>query len=98
MNSKKLVLGVLAGILAGAAVATLYAPSKGSATRKKIARKSDDFVGAVETKLNDLLERITDRFWSAKNKVDRITENGKHQLEETMSKAGETLTTAKRRI
>lgn len=98
MNSKKLILGVLAGILAGAVVGTLYAPSKGSATRKKIARKSDDYVDAVESKLNDLLEGFTNRFWSAKNKVERITENGKHQVEETMHKAGETLTAAKRKV
>ena len=41
MNSGKVVLGVLAGLAAGAALGILFAPDKGTATRKKISKKGE---------------------------------------------------------
>ncbi|MDZ4710665.1 MAG: YtxH domain-containing protein [Saprospiraceae bacterium] len=98
MNKVRLAFGVLAGVAIGAAIGTLYAPAKGSALRKKIAQKSDDYVGELETKYNDLMDRITNKFWSAKQNVARITENGKHKVEEGLSKAEEAVAVAKQKI
>lgn len=98
MNAVRLAFGVLAGVAIGAAIGTLYAPAKGSDIRKKIAKKSDDYVGELESKFNDLLDSITNKFWSAKHDVARITENGKRKVEEGLSKAEEAVEVAKRKI
>lgn len=98
MNAVRLAFGVLAGVAIGAAIGTLFAPAKGSDMRKKIAKKSDDYVGGLETKFNDVLGSITNKFWSAKHDVARVTENGKHMVEDGLSKAGEAVAMAKRKI
>ena len=53
MSSGKAMLGVLAGIAAGAALGILFAPGKGSNTRKNISRKTEDLVDAVNDKLEE---------------------------------------------
>jgi gas vesicle protein len=53
MSSGKALLGVFAGIAAGAALGILFAPGKGSNTRKNISRKTKDLVDAVNDKLEE---------------------------------------------
>lgn len=63
MSNEKAILAVLAGVATGAAFGVLFAPDKGSGTRKKISRKGRDLVDAlnnkVEQKFNELLSSIT---------------------------------------
>ncbi|MFZ6014344.1 MAG: YtxH domain-containing protein, partial [Bacteroidota bacterium] len=42
MNNGKAVLAVVAGVAAGVALGMLFAPDKGSDTRKKISKKGED--------------------------------------------------------
>ena len=53
MNSSKIVLGVLGGIAAGAIAGILFAPEKGSKTRKKILNKGKDFSDEMKGKFDD---------------------------------------------
>jgi gas vesicle protein len=62
MSSGKVLLGVLAGAAAGALAGILFAPAKGSKTRKRILKKGEDYSDAVKEKFNDLLEVITEKF------------------------------------
>ena len=58
MSSGKALLGVLAGIAAGASLGILFAPGKGSNTRKNISRKTEDLVDAVNDKLEEKFDEV----------------------------------------
>jgi len=62
MNSTKLVLGILGGVAAGALLGVLFAPEKGSKTRKKIVDKSKDFADDMKEKFEDLYSDVTDKY------------------------------------
>lgn len=62
MNSSKVVVGILGGVAAGALLGVLFAPEKGSKTRRKIVSKSNDFVVDVKDKFDDLYADVTDQY------------------------------------
>jgi gas vesicle protein len=72
MNSGKLILGVLGGVAAGALLGILFAPEKGSKTRKKIMDKANDGAYALKDKYDSLLESMNDKYeniWHAKEEL-----------------------------
>jgi gas vesicle protein len=70
MSSGKVLLGLLAGVAAGALLGVLFAPEKGSVTRKKIAKKSEDYAGELKDKFDEFLESINKKFESMKEEVE----------------------------
>jgi len=60
MTKGKALLGVLAGVAAGAALGILFAPDKGANTRKNIARKGEDLAGAINDKIEEKFDELTD--------------------------------------
>ena len=66
MSSSKLLTGILIGAAAGAVLGILFAPEKGSDTRKKIGKKSSDLKESLKTKFNDLVDGIADQIENAK--------------------------------
>ena len=63
MSSGKAFLGVLAGLAAGAVLGVLFAPEKGSNTRKKISRKTEDLMDEmndkIESRVNEVMNVVT---------------------------------------
>jgi gas vesicle protein len=55
MSRGKIILGVFAGLAAGALIGILFAPDKGMDTRKKIISKGEGYVDNLKEKVNDLL-------------------------------------------
>lgn len=80
MSSGKVLLGVFAGAAIGAALGILFAPDKGSETRRKIAEKSNEYADGLGDKLNEFFEAITEKFESIKEEALHITENGKQAI------------------
>jgi len=82
MSSGKLLLGVLAGVAVGATLGILFAPDKGSATRRKISAKGKDYADSLGEKFNEFVENITEKFESVKEEAVRLAEKGKTKTEE----------------
>lgn len=88
MSSGKVLLGVLAGVAVGATLGILFAPDKGTNTRRKISRKGDEYAQELEEKFNDFVEGLTDKFEDMKNEAARIVENGEHKVEKVLAEVG----------
>jgi gas vesicle protein len=60
MTKGKALLGVLAGVAAGAALGIIFAPDKGANTRKNLAKKGEDLAGAINDKIESKFEELLD--------------------------------------
>ena len=77
MSTGNVVLGTLAGIAIGAVAGILYAPEKGSKTRKQIMDKSDEYVDELKSKVDDFSDSLTNKFESTKKDAENLVEKGK---------------------
>jgi gas vesicle protein len=72
MSTGKVLLGLLAGVAAGALLGVLFAPDKGTVTRKKIARKSDEYADGLTEKFNEFLDTLSEKFDDVKDEVGKV--------------------------
>jgi gas vesicle protein len=77
MSSGKVLLGVLAGLAAGALLGVLFAPEKGSVTRKKISKKGEDYADSLKEKFNEFLDDMSEKFEKVKEDVSDFAEKEK---------------------
>lgn len=82
MSSGKVLLGIFAGVAAGAVLGILFAPDKGSNTRKKIMTKGGEYIEDLENKFNELMDRISEKLEMGKEEATQMIENGKSKMEE----------------
>ncbi|MBL0305236.1 MAG: YtxH domain-containing protein [Chitinophagaceae bacterium] len=87
MKSGKVFLGILAGLATGAALGILFAPDKGSATRKKISKKGEEYADEFGEKYNEFITGIKNKFVTAKEEAVQLAENGKAKAEEIAAAA-----------
>ena len=76
MSTTKILLGFLAGAAAGAIVGILFAPDKGSETRRKIADESNDLADNLKGKINNLVDGVKEKFSSFKSEAEDVAEKG----------------------
>jgi gas vesicle protein len=76
MKSQKVIAGILIGAAAGAALGLLFAPYKGSKTRRKLVGAGADLKDAIKDKIDDLVETIE----NGKEKLANLKANVKHSL------------------
>ncbi len=72
MSSGKVLLGLLAGVAAGALLGVLFAPDKGSVTRLKIVKKSEDYAEGLTEKFNEFLDTLTEKIEDVKEGVEEV--------------------------
>jgi gas vesicle protein len=82
MSTLKVLLGTTAGLAIGGILGILFAPEKGSVTRKQILDKGGDYADGLKTKLNELADSITDKIHSVKEYAQDIDENAKAKFDD----------------
>ena len=85
MGSGKVLLGVLAGVAVGATLGILFAPEKGSVTRKKISRKADDYSEELEEKFAEFIASVTEKFEDMQEEAVHMAANGKAKIEDAIA-------------
>lgn len=82
MNTGKVALGVLAGLATGAILGILFAPDKGSVTRKKIADKGKDSLDGLKTRYNSVIDNLSSRLEHAKQNGHAIVDEAYEYAED----------------
>jgi gas vesicle protein len=67
----KLFLGVLTGLAVGAALGILFAPDKGSETRRKLIETGEDYAETVREKFNEMVDSMNEKFEKVKSDVEK---------------------------
>lgn len=84
MKSGKIVLGLLAGIAIGSLAGILFAPEKGSTTRKNIIGKSDAYAQKLGSNLKGFVDGVTGKFEAMTHEAEVMAENGATKMAKGM--------------
>lgn len=82
MKNSNVLIGLLGGVAVGAALGLLFAPAKGSETRKKIADKSGDLKYTLKDSVTKFSEKISQTVDNFKSEANEIIADGKTILQE----------------
>jgi gas vesicle protein len=90
MSTGKVILGTVAGLAIGGILGILFAPEKGSVTRKQIMDKGNDYADELKSKYNEFADSIAEKLHGAKEFAQEIAENGNAELDELKNDANHT--------
>jgi gas vesicle protein len=76
MSTTKTLLGFIAGAAIGTALGILFAPDKGTETRRKISEQSNDLADNIKGKFTDLVDGVKEKFSSMKSDGEDVVEKG----------------------
>lgn len=93
-GTKNALLGFLIGAAAGAVAGILIAPQKGELTRKQIQKKvvdaSREMTDVIIEKVDGLKDQVTEMMGKAKEKVNKVGDEGETIAREMKARANAT--------
>ena len=84
MKNTDVFVGVLSGLAVGALLGVLFAPDKGSNTRKKIAQKGTDVADNLKGSFSDFIASIEDQYSNFASETNDALEEGKSKIEHSL--------------
>jgi gas vesicle protein len=77
MSNGKFLAGILLGAAAGAVLGVLFAPDKGTDTRKKIAKKTSKLGEDLKAKFDEMTDSIKEKFDSIREDANDMMDKNK---------------------
>lgn len=74
-NTGKIIGALLFGVAVGGVLGILFAPHKGSKTRRKLSAKGADFTESMKEKFNTLMDEVKKEAEVISEKANDILEN-----------------------
>lgn len=84
-SSGKVISALLLGAAVGSILGILFAPDKGSETRRKISKKGNDLTDAMNEKVQELIEEFKNETEAVKGKAKEFVSNEKSVIEQLKS-------------
>jgi len=80
MSNSKTVLGFLAGAAVGSILGILFAPEKGTETRRKISDSGSDLTDSLKSKFNDFIDGIKDTYQGVRDDAEDLADEGASKI------------------
>lgn len=74
----KVLLGALVGVTVGTLAGILFAPAKGSKTRKRIVNKVDNYKNDFKSKIEDFANSISEQYDTILDDIQDVSANHKN--------------------
>lgn len=80
MSAKRIVVATLIGVGTGAILGLLFAPDRGSATRKRLSRRSSRYMGALKDTAGEYVDTLEETFENARETAVGIADKARNAV------------------
>ena len=80
MSNSNTVLGFLAGAAVGSILGILFAPDKGTETRKKLTETGTDVTDSLKSKFGEFVDGIKDSYQGLKEDAEDAADEGASKM------------------